>query len=123
MARILVVDDEEKVRFSLRAALEDEAHDVSEAENGAVAMDLVTVGAFDLVVTDIVMPEKEGIQTILELKSGFPEIKVIAITGGNRERRELYAATASTLGADEVLQKPFTHKALVESVDRCLAKT
>jgi len=123
MARILVVDDEETVRFSLRAVLEDNAHDVSEAENGAVAMDLVTVGAFDLVVTDIVMPEKEGIQTILELKSGFPDIKVIAITGGNRERRELYSLTASTLGADDVLQKSFTHEALVESVDRCLAKS
>lgn len=120
MARILVVDDEEMVRFTLRTALEMDSHEVEEAENGLQALELVRNGKFDLVVTDIVMPEKEGMQTILDIKEEFPSMKIIAITGGDPQRNSLYAHTASVLGADKVLLKPFLDEEFLELVGDCL---
>jgi len=120
MARILVVDDEKIVRYSVRTALELLQHDVAEAENGADAMMLMRDDKFDLVVTDILMPVKEGIQTILEIKASLPEMKIIAITGGGRASSQLYSDAARILGADDVLLKPFTSEDLARSVDNCL---
>jgi len=120
MARILVVDDEKIVRYSVRTALELHQHDVAEAENGADAMMLMRDDKFDLVVTDILMPVKEGIQTILEIKASLPEMKIIAITGGGRASSQLYSDAARILGADDVLLKPFTSEDLARSVDNCL---
>ena len=75
---------------------------------------------FDLVVTDILMPVKEGIRTILEIKASLPEMKIIAITGGGRASSQLYSDAARILGADDVLLKPFTSEDLARSVDNCL---
>ena len=76
--------------------------------------------SFDLVVTDILMPEKEGIETIIDLKTLNPGQKIIAISGGGRDRYQGYLQTASELGADDTLAKPFTGEALLDRVDACL---
>jgi CheY-like chemotaxis protein len=120
MARILVIDNEQLARFAIRKMLLSAGHQVVEAENGVVATDLCKVEAFDLVITDILMPEKEGIETILELKSDRPDQKIIAISGGGRDRYQGYLQTAVQLGADEALAKPFTDEALLARVDACL---
>ena len=120
MARILVVDNEELARFAIRKILLSAGHDVVEAENGEVATDLCMSEAFDLVVTDILMPEKEGIETIMDLKRHNPDQKIIAISGGGRDRYQGYLQTATEFGADDTLAKPFTGEALLGRVDACL---
>ena len=121
MARILVIDDEELVRFSLRTALETEGYDVIEAENGKAAARPLDEYQFDLVITDIVMPEKEGIETIIDLKQTYPNLKIIAITGGGINYYRDYLESASLFGADDVLQKPFPDEELLRSVKDCLS--
>ena len=84
MARILIIDDEEKFRKMLRQMLERAGHEVVEAPDGKEGVKLYREKLTDLIITDIFMPEKEGIQTIKELKRDFPEAKIIAISGGGR---------------------------------------
>ena len=84
MARILIVDDDIMFLSLLRDLLAPEGHDILEATNGIEALDIFREASVDLVVTDIVMPEKEGLQTILELKKESPTSKIIAISGGGR---------------------------------------
>ena len=120
MARILLIDDDDMVRFTLRSALQREGHDVVEAENGAVALDRMRDGGFPLVITDIVMPEKEGIEVIMELRRDYPATCIIAITGGDPQRRLLYSSMANELGADHVLIKPFLDDTLIALIDECL---
>jgi len=123
MARILLIDDEEIVRFTLRTALEMGLHKVVEAEDGEQATELLSESSFDLVITDIVMPKKEGVQTILDIKANYPDTKIIAITGGDPARSGLYLKTAGILGADKVLLKPISDAHLTEAIDTCLSGT
>jgi len=130
MANILVVDDEESVRVSLRMVLTAAGHKVTEACNGLVADRKLEANSYDLVVTDIIMPDKEGIELISDIAKLYPDVKVIAITGGG-PRRNLAGqktmgtgdmlSTASMLGADDTLDKPFSPDELIESVDACLS--
>jgi CheY-like chemotaxis protein len=120
MARILVVDNEELARFAIRNILLSAGHEVVEAENGVVAVDMCKAESFDLVVTDILMPEKEGIETIIDIKGLHPEQKIIAISGGGRDRYQGYLQSATEFGAIDTLAKPFTGEALLDRVDSCL---
>jgi CheY-like chemotaxis protein len=120
MARILVVDDEEPVRFTIRARLESAGHEVDEAKNGKEAIESQTAGPFDLIITDIIMPEKEGVETIFELKRDYPDLKIIAISGGGRTKNLDFLKLASGFGADKILAKPFSGKELLECVNDCL---
>ena len=86
MANILVVDDEELVRATLRQMLESADHVVFEAANGKEALRSFENRAVDLVITDIIMPEKEGIETIIDLRKIAPNLRIVAISGGNRAR-------------------------------------
>ncbi len=119
MVRILVIDDQELVRASIRATLEWKGHQVLEAENGAVGIDLQKKHSFDLVITDIFMPVKEGIETILDLKRDFEDIKIVAISGGGGQPDVDYLEDAKTLGADKTLHKPFSNEELLDCVDEC----
>ena len=121
MARILIVDDEELVRYTMREILEEFGHVVVEAENGNECLTLQKQSPFDLVITDIIMPEKEGLETITELKREFPDLKVIAFSGGGRTRHHDYLEKAKERGADEVLDKPFTETKILELVDGLLS--
>jgi CheY-like chemotaxis protein len=120
MAKILVIDDDDTVRLSVRLALEDAEHEVDEAPNGAEGLDRLKIQVADLVVTDIFMPEKEGLETIDEIRRDYPQIKIIAISGGGRIDPQDYLEIARQLGADRVLFKPFDIQLLLDVVDELL---
>lgn len=121
MARILVVDDEDLVRLTLRQMLEAGGHEVIEAANGKQGVALEAENSVDLVVTDIIMPEQEGIETIVQLRRKNPSLKIIAISGGGRMKNMDFLKIAANVGADATLTKPFSTQELTEVVDRCLA--
>jgi len=99
---VLVIDDEEAVRAYLRLILEREGHEVWEAEDGAAGIDRVREHAPDLVITDLVMPRMGGLETIRELRRGYPQVRIVAISGfGNEDNMQL----ARSLGADHVWTK------------------
>jgi len=100
MARILVVDDEDLVRLTLRQMLEAGGHEVIEAANGKQGVALEAENPVDLVVTDIIMPEQEGIETIVQLRRKNPSLKIIAISGGGRMKNMDFLKIAANVGAD-----------------------
>ncbi len=122
MARILLIEDEEISRYAVLQILENAGHEVAEAENGNEGIALQKAQPFDLIVTDIIMPEKEGVETIIELKRDYPALSVIAISAGGRTRNLDFLELAKRSGADKVLAKPFSEQELLQCVDACLAK-
>lgn len=116
MAHILVVDDEAQIRAMLKQTLEKEGHEVFTAANGVEALKLTQENTIDLVITDIIMPEKEGIETILELKRTFPTIQIIAISGGGRIDPMTHLKMAKNLGARYVFKKPVKRDELLSAV-------
>jgi CheY-like chemotaxis protein len=115
MARILVIDDDKDLLVIIEHALVTIGHSVATANNGVAAEKLFRSEVFDLIITDIVMPEREGLETIILLRREFPHIPVIAITG-TQKNSILYLGIATRLGARRVLEKPFTRKALLDAV-------
>ncbi|MBM3600940.1 MAG: response regulator [Alphaproteobacteria bacterium] len=120
MARILIIDDEPDIRKAMRSLLEKEGHGVVEAANGVLGLRQFDAGDFDLVITDIVMPEKEGIETILHIRRIKPGQKILAISGGGPSGNLHYLQSAKTLGADEVLTKPFDAEELSQAIRVCI---
>lgn len=120
MARILVVDDDTQVRKFVTQTLTRAGHETLAAADGNEGLKAYTAQGVDLVVMDIIMPEKEGIETIIDLRKVNPAVKIIAISGGGRIGPESYLITAKGLGAVETLQKPFTTEELTGAVDRVL---
>ncbi|MCP4265200.1 MAG: response regulator [Candidatus Brocadiaceae bacterium] len=117
MSRVLVIDDEAQVRKLLRKILEAEGYQVADAPNGKVGMEFCRVERFDLVITDIIMPEKEGIEVIGELLDNFPETKIIVISGGSRNlNADNLLVSAKKIGADCVISKPFNVDELLNEV-------
>jgi CheY-like chemotaxis protein len=121
MERILVVDDDASVRTVLRNILEHEGYDVMVAPNGKVAIELNRQKQADLVITDILMPEKDGVETIVELKEECPKTRLIAMSGGGHLDPEFYLQIAKTLGVTGIFRKPIEREELLalirESVD------
>jgi DNA-binding response OmpR family regulator len=107
MPRVLVVDDDLQMREMLGVILERKGYDVMTVPDGKLAVQLQKKSPFDLVITDIIMPEKEGLETISELRHSYPCLKIIAISGGGRYRPDGYLDLARQLGADRILAKPF----------------
>ncbi len=114
--RIIIIDDDEQIRSMLKQALESCGYDVSEASDGNVALWLNKEKAADLIITDIIMPEKEGIETIMELKQDYPGVKIIAISGGGQGGPKDYLRLAKLIGADRTLAKPFEMEELLKAV-------
>ena len=121
MHRILVVDDEKQIRELLRQLLEGQGYEVVEAPDGVIALQLFRENPADLVITDIIMPEKEGIRTIFDLKNDYPDVKIIAISGGSRVEPQAYLETAEAFGAIKTFSKPFNTKELLKAVKELLA--
>jgi DNA-binding NtrC family response regulator len=121
MARILVIDDDEQIRSVLRRALEGEGHEVLEAGDGTEALRLHRATPADLVITDILMPKKDGLEVLLALRRGSPRLKVIAMSGGGRHGQMTSLEAARPLGAFASLSKPFKLDAMIEAVRRALA--
>jgi DNA-binding response OmpR family regulator len=114
--RILVIDDDDSVRFLLRQTLARAGHDVSEARNGNEAHQVFKEKPTQLVITDVLMPEKDGIEAIREFRENNPEVKIIAISGGGRIDPKMCLMMAKHVGADRVLSKPFEAEALLSMV-------
>ena len=117
MLRILLVDDDESFRKMVHLTLERAGHDIVDARDGNEAMKLFRATPFDLVVTDLVMPDKEGLETILELRAERPGIRIIAMSGGGRNSPGNYLKVAGQMGAAEVLAKPFSNQELFDAVE------
>ncbi|WP_456386021.1 response regulator [Desulfolithobacter sp.] len=120
--RILVVDDEEQIRLMLRQMLEQEGYEVHTAENGEQGMDLVCRYSFDLVITDMIMPVKDGLKFIMELVRDYPDLRILAISGGGAIKAERYLTMAGYLGDIATLEKPFKRETLLDMVREQLAK-
>ena len=106
MSRILIIDDDDLIRQMLRAVLEREGYDVLDASDGREGLRVFMKNPVDLVVTDLVMPEKEGLEIIIELRRNFPDLKIIAISGGGTVGGSQYLDVAGKLGADKIMGKP-----------------
>lgn len=114
---VLVVDDDASVNKMICNILKDESHTVYSAADGMEAIRcLETIDDLQLVISDIIMPEKEGIETIREVKKISPDIKIIAISGGGKIGAENYLKLANTIGADISLKKPFSRMELLEAM-------
>jgi len=120
MAKILVVDDDAMVRRTIRASLQRVGHDVVEAGDGLEAIGVLKKAEVDLVVSDIIMPEVDGIGLLLNLRKQFPRLRVIVISGGGRAQNVDFLRMAQTLGANHVLAKPFTPEQLQKAVQATL---
>ena len=119
---ILIIDDDELVRGTIADNLRDAGYVVSTARDGAAALDMLAAGLPPaVVVTDIIMPNKEGLETILDLRSRFPQVRVVAISGGGRQRGGNLLDLAGKMGADAVLAKPLDIDLLVRTIRDMLA--
>lgn len=119
---VLVIDDEQLIRLQVRTALEQDGFVVHEAANGNEGLTRIAVTLPDVVITDILMPDKEGIETILELRRRYPSVRIIAISGGGRTGNKDFLRTAKHLGADRTLAKPFGLAELLKMVREVLAE-
>jgi DNA-binding NtrC family response regulator len=116
MKRVLIIDDDEQLRALLHEILERAGFAVMEAANGSEGLKLFRTDPADLVITDLIMPEKEGVETILELRREFPDARVIAISGGGRNGSASYLPIAARLGARRTVAKPFSRQEILEAV-------
>jgi CheY-like chemotaxis protein len=112
MARILIVDDDDNFRAMLRTMLERGGHVVTEAIHGRAAMPIVEKQPLDLAIVDLIMPEKEGMETIPEIHKLRPNIKILAVSGGGRMASKDLLKMTKLLGAHKTLAKPFTREEL-----------
>ncbi len=118
MKRVLVIDDERLIRCMLRDMLEPEGFDVLEACDGKEGMNLIRESLCDLVITDLYMPGQEGIETIAQLRREYPDVRIIAISGGIAASPPVdLLFVASCLGADSTLAKPFRRTDLLNAVE------
>ena len=122
MATILIIDDEKAILGFLKERLMDEGFNVLTASDGKEGMNLFNDNQVDLVITDIIMPDKDGFGTIIDLKRICPDIKIIAMSGGGRGQPEYYLDTAKCFKAEYTFEKPFKTSELVEAVNKLLKK-
>ena len=115
--RILIVDDDPDVRLVLRRMLESGGYEISEAGHGRQAATVMKNRMHDLLITDLIMPEQEGIETIQNLRRDYPELKIIAISGAYGSD---YLRIARHLGADEIMEKPLRLENVLRTIDGLL---
>ena len=116
--KILVIDDDCLVRYTLSRILSSSGYEVVTASDGLRGMTVLHNEHPDVVITDIIMPEQEGIDTILQIRRARPHVKIIAISGGGRIRNIDFLKMASSLGADDVIPKPFEADELLSRLSR-----
>lgn len=121
LPHILLVDDDDGVRKVMHRTLVNAGYEVDDAANGDLAVQAYRQRASDLVIIDIVMPDKEGLETVRDLRALAPGVKIIAISGGGFGRAADYLEMAVMFGAASVLSKPFTAEELLDAVSAVLA--
>lgn len=117
---VLVIDDERAMREMLRSILESVRYHVIEAENGVAGVQLFREHKPALVITDILMPDRDGIETVRELRKLDPQAVILAISGGGRAKYTSFLKVAREFGAAEALQKPFRREELLAAVQRLI---
>ena len=120
MQRILIIDDDHHILLMIKKMLERAGFEVDLASNGVEGLQLFQKIHADLVITDIIMPEKEGLETIREMKKLRPDLKIIAMSGGGKISADNYLETAKIFGASMVLEKPFSQKTMILAVSDLL---
>lgn len=120
MVKVLIVDDEPLVCEALSEVFQLAGHEVLLASNGVEAIKIVNTVSVDVAIIDIVMPEKDGLQTIEELKEIQPELKIIAISGGSRISNVDFLDIAEQLGSARAFYKPLDNHAIIKAVDDLL---
>lgn len=122
MARILIIDDNAQLREMLNLMLAQAGYDVTEAGSGEMGVNLYRANPADLVVVDILMPEKGGLETIVELKRDFPNARLIGISGGFQKKTDENKTLAELLGVHRTLSKPFAPEELLKAIREVLAE-
>ena len=121
MARILVIDDEPHLRILVESFLVQDGHEVDLAENGKEGLKLIECNSYDLVITDVVMPEQDGLEVLMGLKGHVPRMRIIVMSGGgDRLNIKELLSLAKLMGADRVLPKPLDFTALQAVVKEVL---
>jgi CheY-like chemotaxis protein len=120
MNHILLIDDEEEVRSTWRDMLEQAGYEVAEAANGRQAVTMFETDPAEMVITDIIMPELDGIDMIIELRRRWPSVQIVAISGGGISRQLNILELSKKVGADRVLAKPVTANDLTDTVQGLL---
>ncbi|KPA10650.1 response regulator receiver protein [Candidatus Magnetomorum sp. HK-1] len=120
MQTIIVADDDTNLRTMLRQILEIENYHVIEADNGQKVIDYVNEHPVDLVITDLIMPKKEGIETINELSKLFPDLPIFAMSGACMTDSKLYLEIAKKLGVVQTFLKPFDINEMLNAVKSVL---
>lgn len=121
MYSILIIEDDEFVMNMLKQTFERAGYEVGTASNGRIGIQLYKCKPFDVVITDLIMPDMEGIETILKLRAEYPDVKVIAISGGGRNRPDDYLHLARKLGALRTFTKPVDRDDLLDAVKQLIA--
>lgn len=116
MGSILIIEDDNEIRNMLKIMVQRAGFSVQTARNGLEGVKTFRRAPSDVVITDIVMPEKEGLETILELREDYPEVKIIAISGGGRHDAKNYLQSAKDFGADYIFHKPFSQKEIITAI-------
>ena len=120
MARVLIIDDDSEIRNLLSEMLQEAGHEVATAAEGGEGIRLFRAQPFDLLITDLIMPGKEGLQTIRELHHDFPALKIIAISGLGSSEELNFLTLAKGFGAVRTLAKPFSVQSLLNTVNDVL---
>jgi CheY-like chemotaxis protein len=116
MALILIIDDEPQIRSMLKLMLERDGYEVAEAPDGIEGIRIYRQNPADLIITDLIMPNKDGIGVIIDLKKEFPNVKIIAMSGGGLNKPEGYLKGAKKLGAACTLTKPIDRGEMLRAI-------
>ncbi len=119
-AKILIIEDDDQVRDLLKKILQGEGYEVLSAVNGAEGLKMYEQENPGLIITDLIMPEKEGIETIRELRKSDPDVKIIAMSGGGTIDAGQYLLMAERLGVAKTFKKPFRRNDIIEAVSELI---
>lgn len=123
MKKILLVDDEASIRSMMKVLLAGADREIVEAANGTEAQELLDNSHFNLVISDVIMPDCDGIELVMSIRRKQPEIPVIIMSGGGRVQADHYLNLAKKLGATKIFEKPFDATALRSAVSDLLGET
>lgn len=119
--KILIIDDDELIRMTLKSIVKKTGYQVFEAKNGTEGLALFIKEKPDIVITDMLMPDKEGFETIADIRSISPQTKIIAISGGGSTKNMSFLQLAKQVGADHTLSKPVKPDTLLLAIKTLLA--
>lgn len=118
LRRLLVVDDNEDMRQSMKRLLEHFGYEVRVARDGSHALEIQRQTQSDVLISDIFMPDTDGLETIKQFREAFPATRIIAMSGGGASLEADYLSTASVIGADAILRKPFSKESLLQALEK-----